>query len=101
MERKAASNVARGTVVMEPPRSWIAAASLKAPGSPWKATRMVLGSNVLMGRRYLAIRCAKRKAKICSRRKTFPATHRVQRYNALLGCESGPNSLLLSPEAGL
>ncbi len=33
-EKRVASNVARGTVVIAPPRSWMAAASLKAPGSP-------------------------------------------------------------------
>src|SRR6266566_7270945 len=40
----------------------MAAASLKAPGSPWKATRMVLRSVVIMAMRYLAIGHGKRKA---------------------------------------
>ena len=51
MAVKAVSNVCRGMVVIALPRSWIAAASLKAPGSPWKATRMVLRLGVLIGRR--------------------------------------------------
>ncbi len=34
MARNVASNVGRGTGVIFSPRSWIAAASLKAPGSP-------------------------------------------------------------------
>jgi len=41
MARKAASKVGRGTVVIPSPRSWTAASSLKAPGSPWKATRIL------------------------------------------------------------
>src|SRR5580704_1649351 len=40
MARKAASKVGRGTVVMPSPSNWTAASSLKAPGSPWKATRI-------------------------------------------------------------
>src|SRR5216683_5550311 len=44
----------------------MAAASLKAPGSPWKATRVILRLEVLIGRRYLAIRGAKPKANIRS-----------------------------------
>src|SRR5579859_1567442 len=39
MAAKAESNVGRGTVAMDSPRSPMAAASLKAPRSPWKATR--------------------------------------------------------------
>src|SRR5713101_491114 len=84
----AASNVGHGTVVIQSPRSWMAAASLKAPGSPWKATRAVLRSEVLIGWRYLAIRGAKPKAKIRSGQKTICREHRVQGQNILARGES-------------
>jgi hypothetical protein len=45
------------------PSNWMAAASLNAPGSPWKATRAVSRSEVVIGWRYLAISGAKQKAK--------------------------------------
>src|ERR1700738_4161579 len=40
--RNVESNVARGMVSMPSPNNLTAAASLNAPGSPWKATRMEL-----------------------------------------------------------
>ncbi len=39
MAQNAESKVGRGTVVISLPRSRIAASSLKAPHSPWNATR--------------------------------------------------------------
>jgi hypothetical protein len=48
MARKAASKVGRGTFVIASPRSWTAASSLKAPGSPWKATRILEFSAVVI-----------------------------------------------------
>src|SRR6267143_2736134 len=49
---------------------------------------MVLRSDVLIGRRYLAIRGAKQKAKIRSGQEKFAGTHRVRRCYILVRGES-------------
>jgi hypothetical protein len=73
------------------PSNWIAAASLKAPGSPWKATRADLRSDVLIGWRYLAISGTKQKAEFVERA-TNDLASRVE-HN--LYCFRPPKSLIL------
>src|SRR5580765_647197 len=53
----------------------MAAASLKAPSSPWKATRKLLRFDGLIDRRYLAISGVKQKAEIRRPARKNSASH--------------------------